>query len=83
MLLARFGSRWRWWPNPPSRQAGHHDWAAPAVASWHWAASPEEARAAYEALSPAGKAPGWGHGGRARPRDRKGRIVAATARTVE
>jgi hypothetical protein len=82
-LLVRFGKRWRWWPNPLSRQTGHHDWAAPPVADWHWADSPEEARAACEALSPAGRAPGWGHGGKARPRDRKGRIVAVAARRID
>jgi hypothetical protein len=44
VLLAQYGSRWRWWPNPPSRQSGSQRWIVPAVDGWHWADSPEDAR---------------------------------------
>jgi hypothetical protein len=77
VLLARYGKRWRWYPSPESRRTGHRTWAVPEVAQWYWADSPEDARAACEVILLDGKAPIWGGKGRSRPRDRKGRILAA------
>ncbi len=79
VILAKYGHRWRWYPNPPSRRSGHHDWACPPVSEWYWADSVEEARTAAEALSLAGTGPSWGGSGKARVRDRRGRIVAVAA----
>lgn len=44
VLLAKYGKRWRWWPNPPARGRGSSRWWVRPVEGWHWADSPEDAR---------------------------------------
>jgi hypothetical protein len=55
VLLAKYGTGWRWWPNPASRQTGSQHWAVPSVDRWNVATSPEDARsqaAAYASPTP-------------------------------
>lgn len=47
VLLARYRSGWRWYPNPRSRQKGSQKWQVPAVEHWETADSPEAAREAF------------------------------------
>ncbi len=39
VIVAKYGTVWRWWPNPESRRGGSQRWSIPAVEKWHTARS--------------------------------------------